>query len=406
MNNNNNNNIAKKLIEENNIKTFNDFQEVIEKLQSDMLQTLLDAELDCHLGYEKGSHNKKENDNRRNGYCSEKKVKTKTGNLTVKTPRDRNGTFEPVVIPKKQTMLDSFEEIAMSCYAKGMSLRDMENLFQDIYKVNFSKEQLSYLISKVNEKVQKWQSRKLKKIYTFVYIDCMYVHIKSDLVSEKRAVYVMIGIDIYGKKEVVGIWIGKNESTTYWINILEEIKERGTEEILFISMDGLTGLSEAIETVYSKTITQRCIVHLARNLYKICNRKEAKEILNDFKKIYKSANKEMCEFYYNEFVKKYKDNQRIVKKVQEAMPHIYSIMEYPAEIRKIIYTTNIIESVNSALRKVTRGKGSFPNEEAVIKLLYLRICELEKKWNKPISNWSKILLQLSEIFGERINKFL
>ena len=168
-----------------------------------------------------------------------------------------------------------------------------------------------------------------------------------------------------------------------------------SKSILIIEDDNmiLVSLKEALELNGYQIYTSKSV-------------KEAKEILNDFKKIYKSANKEMCEFYYNEFVKKYKDNQRIVKKVQEAMPHIYSIMEYPAEIRKIIYTTNIIESVNSALRKVTRGKGSFPNEEAVIKLLYLRICELEKKWNKPISNWSKILLQLSEIFGERINKFL
>ena len=303
-------------------------------------------------------------------------------------------------------MLDSFEEIAMSCYAKGMSLRDMENLFQDIYKVKFNKDQLSYLISKVNENVEKWQNRKLKSIYPFIYIDCMYVYIKGEIISEKRAVYVMIGIDITGKKEVIGMCIGNNESTSFWTNILEEIKERGVEEILFISLDGLTGLSDAIEKVYSKTNTQRCIVHLTRNLYSICNKKEAKEIINDFKKIYKSPNKMICEFYYNEFVDKYKDNKKLVKKVQEYITHIYPIMDYPEEIRKIIYTTNPIESVNSALRKVTNGKGSFPNEEAVMKLLYLRIMELEKKWSKSIPNWSNILLQLSEIFNDRITKYL
>lgn len=398
--------IVKKLIEENDIKTFNDFSNVIEKLQSEMLQTLLDAELDCHLGYEKGSHDEKDNKNRRNGYCKEKKIKTKNGSFPVKTPRDRDGTFEPLIIPKKQTMLDSFEEIAMSCYAKGMSLRDMENLFQDIYKVKFNKDQLSYLISKVNENVEKWQNRKLKSIYPFIYIDCMYVYIKGEIISEKRAVYVMIGIDITGKKEVIGMWIGNNESTSFWTNILEEIKERGVEEILFISLDGLTGLSDAIEKVYPNTNTQRCIVHLTRNLYSICNKKEAKEIINDFKKIYKSPNKMICEFYYNEFVDKYKDNKKLVKKVQECITHIYPIMDYPEKIRKIIYTTNPIESVNSALRKVTNGKGSFPNEEAVMKLLYLRIMELEKKWSKSIPNWSNILLQLSEIFNDRITKYL
>jgi len=234
----------------------------------------------------------------------------------------------------------------------------------------------------------------------------MHVPIKKDLVSINQAIYVMIGVDARGYKEIIGIWADVNESATFWTNILEEIKERGVLDILFISMDGLTGLNEAIEIVYPKTNTQRCIVHLSRNLYKICPRKEAKEIISDFKKIYKSGNKEEAKYNYELFIEKYKDKKLIIKKVNEYMEYIYNLMEYPNEIRKIIYTTNPIESVNSALRKVTRGKGSFPSYESVMKVLYLRVRELEKKWTRPISNWSTIILQLSSIFGDRVNKYL
>lgn len=400
--------IIKQLISENKINTFDDFSKVMEELQGELLQTLLDSELDCHLGYNKNSHNDKTTENRRNGYCKEKKVKTKTGAFKVKTPRDREGTFDPIIIPKKQTMLDSFEDIAISCYAKGMSLRDMEKLFEEIYHAKFNKEQLSYLISKVNEEVKIWQNRKLKELYTFVYIDCLYIPIKRELISKKQAVYVMIGIDIQGHKEVIGIWIGKeeNESATFWVNILEEIRERGIKDILFISLDGLTGLTEAIENIYPSTIIQRCMVHLCRNLYGICPKKEAKGILGEFKKIYQAETKELAELRYEEFCEKYKDNKKIVQKVKNDMNHIYQIMEYPIEIRKVIYTTNPIESVNSALRKVTRGKGSFPNNEAVIKLLYLRMKELEKKWTKSIPNWSIILNQLLLLFHDRIINYI
>lgn len=398
--------LVEELIKNNDIKTFDDFSDLFSELQGKVLQTLLDAELDCHLGYEKGTHDKKTTDNRRNGYCKEKKVKTKNGTIKVKTPRDRDGSFEPIVIPKKQTMLDSFEDIAISLYAKGVSLRDMEKIFEDMYHVNFNKDQLSYLISKVNDEVRSWQNRELKPIYAFVYIDCLYVSIKDEITSEKKAVYVMIGVDTTGIKEVIGMWIGEVESTTYWRNILEEIKSRGVEDILFISLDGLKGLPEAIEKVYPQTIVQRCIVHLTRNLYDICPKKKAKEIIGDFKKIYTASNKEEAEFEYESFIDKYKDEKSIVKKVTENMIHIYQIMEYPIEIRKMMYTTNTVESVNSAIRKVTRGKGSFPNNEAVYKIIYLRIRDLQEKWNKPVKNWDKILLQLSILFEKRLIKYI
>lgn len=399
--------LAEQIVKDNEMKTYSDFSELFDDLQGKVMQTLLEGELDLHLGYKKGSHNDKTDNNRRNGHCKPKEIKTKNGKFIVQTPRDRNATFTPIIIPKNQTMLDSFEDIAISLYAKGMSLRDMEKIFNDVYKFKIDKTQLSYLISKVNNEITKWQNRALKKIYAFMYIDCLYVPIKKELTSEKDAVYVMIGIDLTGHKEVIGIWIGNGaESTSKWTGILEEIKIRGIEDILFISIDGLSGLEEAINKQFPQTIVQRCIVHLTRNLYDICNKKNAKEVIKDYKTIYKSSNLEEAQLNYDNFMNKYSSKESITKKVSDNIEYIYQIMEYPQEIRKLMYTTNAVESVNSAIRKVTRGKGAFPSKESVLKIVYLRIKELQDKWNKPVLNWDKIIIQLSILFEDRISKYL
>ena len=216
----------------------------------------------------------------------------------------------------------------------------------------------------------------------------------------------MLGIDTEGKKEVIGIWIDRNESATFWNEIFEEIKSRGVEDIFFVSMDGLKGLPEAIEKIFPKTLTQRCIVHIVRNIYTMLNKKEAAEVVKDFKKIYTSPNGEIAKEEYKEFKEKYKENKRLMKKVEEYITHIYALFEYPEEIRKIIYTTNPIESLNSALRKVTKGKGSFINETALMKVLYLRIENLEKKWCKGSKNWRTVSNQLAILFEERYTKYI
>lgn len=216
----------------------------------------------------------------------------------------------------------------------------------------------------------------------------------------------MLGIDTEGKKEVIGIWLDKTESATFWNGIFEEIKERGVNDIFFVSMDGQKGLPEAIEKIYPKTITQRCVVHIMRNIYSILNKKEAAEIIKDFKKVYTSVTREMSEIEYSDFRKKYAENKRLIKRTDEYVEHIYPLFEYPEEIRKIIYTTNPIESLNSALRKVTRGKGSFINEGALMKVLYLRVEALEKKWCKGSQNWRNVENQLGILFGERYTKYI
>lgn len=376
-------------------------------LYGDLIQALLEGEMEAFLGYEKGTHETKEDENRRNGYSSKgKKVKTKSGEFTVDMPRDRKGKFDPIIVGKRQRIIEDLDEQVITMYSRGMTLEDIKETIKSVYKIELSNQTISTLTASVSETVTAWQNRPLKECYPFMYVDCLYCYVKEDLVSVKKAVYVMLGIDTEGKKEVLGIWIDRNESATFWNEIFEEVKARGVKDIFFVSMDGLKGLPEAIEKIYPKTITQRCIVHIVRNLYSILNKKEAAEIIKDFKKIYTSTTREMAEIEYKEFKEKYKENKRVLKKVDEYVEHIYPLFEYPEEIRKIIYTTNPIESLNSALRKVTRGKGSFINEMALMKVLYLRIENLEKKWSKGSQNWRNVQNQLAILFEDRYTKYL
>ena len=376
-------------------------------LYGDLIQALLEGEMEAFLGYEKGKHEEKEDENRRNGYSSKgKKIRTKRGEFTVDMPRDRKGKFDPIIVGKRQRIIEDLDEQVITMYSRGMTVEDIKETIKSVYKIELSNQTISTLTASVSETVKKWQNRPLKECYPFVYVDCLYCYVKEELVSVKKAVYVMLGIDTEGKKEVLGIWIDRNESATFWNEIFEEVKERGVEDIFFVSMDGLKGLPEAIEKIYPKTITQRCIVHIVRNIYSILNKKEAGQVIKEFKKIYTTVTKEMAEIEYKEFKEKYKENKRLIKKTDEYVEHIYSLFEYPEEIRKIIYTTNPIESLNSALRKVTKGKGAFVNETALMKVLYLRVENLEKKWSKGSKNWSRVQNQLTMLFEDRYTKYI
>ena len=392
---------------EGKIKTAKDIENFLDSLLEPLMQKLLDAELDNHLEYSKYEHAKdKKNNNFRNGYCKNKKVQTKYGCINIKTPRDRNGSFNPILIEKGQNKLPGFEEKCISLYAKGMSLRDIENILKDLYGVKINKDQISTLIKAVNEEVNNWKNRRLHSLYTFVYADCLYVPIKDDFISEKKAVYVILGIDKNGYKDILGIWIDKTESTNFWANVFEDLKTRGIKDILYMTSDGIAGFKGSLEKVFPKTQSQRCVVHLTRNIYKLCPRKESKNIIKDFKNIYTNSNIEEANFKLEIFINKYSKYYNIVKKVKDFMQYLETLFELPIEIRRVIYTTNAIESVNSSLRKVTNGKGSFPSEEALYKVLFLRIKDLKQKWSRPIQNWKTIQLQLIEIFGERYTKYL
>ncbi len=399
---------AVKQFKEGKIKNSLDVEDYLDSLLQPLMQKLLDTELENHLEYSRYTHFKGKNiKNMRNGFCKPKNVKTKYGNITIRTPRDRNATFTPVIIEKGQTTLTGFEDKCIALYAKGMSVRDIEKTLKEIYGVKINKDQITRLISAVSNETEKWKKRKLKPMYVFTYADCLYIPIKDDITASKRAVYIIIGIDVNGYKDILGLWIDASESASFWSNVFEDLKERGVEDILYMSSDGIAGFKGSLERVFPKTQSQRCVVHLVRNIYTLCPKKEAKNIIADYKKIYTSTSLEEASLHLKNFKEKYKkDYSRIVRKAQDFMQYLEPLFDLPNEIRKCIYTSNAVESVNSALRKVTRGKGAFPNESSVYKVMYLRINELKEKWKKPVPNWKTIQSQLVGLFGKRYTKYL
>ena len=399
---------AVKQFKEGKLKSGLDVENFLDGLLQPLMQTLLDAELENHLQHPKYAHSKdRKPRNIRNGYCKSKIVKTKYGNICVKTPRDREATFSPLVIEKGQTTLTGFEDKCIALYAKGMSLRDIEKTLKQIYGVNINKDQITTLISAVSKETEAWRNRKLKSLYVFSYADCIYVPIKNeDITSTKKAIYIIIGVDVFGYKDILGMCVNETESASFWANVFEDLKDRGVQDILYMSSDGIAGFKGSLETVFPKTHSQRCVVHLVRNLYSLCPKKDAKQIIADFKKIYTSTCQDEAYLMLDAFKTKYSEQKRLIKKSEDFMQYIEPLFELPAEIRKCIYTSNAVESVNSALRKVTRGKGAFPSEASVFKVLFLRIKELTEKWKKPIQNWKTIQAQLMDLFGDRYTKHL
>lgn len=396
---------AKEMVKNGDIQTNEDVENFLQGLVQPLYQEMLNTELDNLLNYGKYEH-KKESTNYRNGYCKSKNVQTKYGIIKIKTPRDRNGEFDPIIIPKGENRLGQFEDIILSLCAKGMSYRDISDMLKKIYGINISKDQIGSFINTINKVVDNWLSRPLKSFYTFVYADCLYIPIMQDLNSEKKAFYVIIGVDVQGMKDVLGIWCDKTESASFWTLVFEDLKTRGVKDILYCTSDGIAGFNGSLETVFPKTTAQRCVVHLTRNLYKICPKKQANAVIQSFKRIYTATSLEIAQLELDNFKKQFSNLPKVVEKVETDMQYLEPLFELPQEIRKAIYTSNSIESVNSALRKVTNGKGSFSTVESVYKLLYLRIEELQHKWTKPIPNWNAIQLQLIEIFGTRFTQYL
>lgn len=401
------NQILELIMKKKGVKTEQDVSKTLNSMYGKVIQRLLDAEFDEFMKYEKGSHEEKKTTNRRNGSTSKgKKVKTDNGEIIITPPRDREGKFEPQIVKKRQKVLEGFDNLVISMYARGNSLKDIKETIREIYSIDLSEETLSNMTQSVSKEVEKWQNRKLEKCYPFVYVDCIYCSVKDDLRSIKKAIYVVLGIDTKGLKDVLGIWIETTETASKWCEIFEELKSRGVEDIFFVSMDGLIGLPEAVERVYPQAILQRCIVHITRNIYGILPKKDLKEIISNFKRIYTASNLGHAKLEYESFQKKYKDNKKLMKKVNDNINWVMQIFEYPPAIRKLIYTTNSIESLNAGLRKVTKGKGSFINETALIKVLYLRIQNLKTKWSKQIKNWKDVQNELAGIFEERFLQYI
>lgn len=396
---------VKEIIEKNNLKTREDINAFMREFVGEVMQQMLDKEFDEHMGYEKCK--KSTGENSRNGKSSTKNVKTNYGEITIDMPRDRDSSFTPIVVPKKKRILMDTADTIIMMYAKGNSVRDIKDLVKQIYNVDISENFITETTKMVSDEVQAFKSRKLKEIYPFVYMDCIYVNVKENMTSVKKAVYVALGIDIEGNKEVLDFWIGDSESSIFWYGILDELKMRGVKDILYLSSDGVSGFKEILEESFPKTIHQRCIVHITRNLTKCVARKQWKELCDDLKRIYKNVNLESATDASNNILEKWKTNKILYKKLSNDIPHLLQLYDYPEEIRKIVYTTNPIESMNSALRKVTNGKGSFVNEQALEKVLYLRIKELKEKWGKnKTNNWQIVLNQLILLHGERVEKYI
>ena len=396
----------RQLIKEYNLKNTDDIQSMLKDLFGETIQEMLEAEMDEHLGYSKYEYDKKETDNTRNGY-SKKKVNTEYGKLDILTPRDRKSEFDPIIVKKGNRDISTIEDKIISMYAKGMTVRDIQDHLNDLYGVDASATLISRITDKVMPLITEWQNRPLEEIYCIVFMDAIHFKVKQDGSIINKAAYMAIGINLEGKKDVLGIWIGENESSKYWLNVLNEIKNRGVKDILIASIDGLKGFSEAIKATFPETDIQKCIIHQIRNSTKFLSYKDRKEFCNDLKKVYKAATEEAALVELDKLEEKWGYKYIIaIKSWRSNWDELATMFRYPQEIRKIIYTTNIIESYHRQLRKVTKSKSIFPTDESLQKMLYLATMDITKKWTSRQRNWPLILGQLSIFFEERLSNYL
>lgn len=385
--------IAQEIINKYQPKTVEDMQDALKEIFGPMFQAMLDGEMEDHLGYKNNDRGEKPSTNRRNGY-SAKTLKTSYGEVPVKVPRDRESTFEPEIIPKHQTDVSSIENKVLAMYARGMSQRDIAATIDDIYGFKMSHEQISIITDRVLDELEAWQNRPLEAFYPFVFVDCLYVSLHKDYEVKECAVYTILGYNINGRKDVVGIWLNDTESKHTWMQIFDELKARGIQDIGFISMDGVSGLEEGARAIFKNVVVQRCIVHLIRNSIKYVPSKDYKPFTAQLKKVYGAPSLKACQAEFERFKQAWTQYPGAVAVWERNFAHVEQLFNYGSAVRKIMYTTNAIESVNSSFRKVTK-KGSFPNENALFKLLYLRVQELYKKWNhRPLANWAMVRNQL------------
>lgn len=398
--------IAKAILEEYQPKNAEDMQTALKDIFGPMFEAMLQGELDAHLGYGPNDHGPKGTKNRRNGY-SRKTVKSAYGAIPIEVPRDRDATFEPRAIAKRRRDVGGIEEKVLSLYAKGMGQRDIADTVEELYGFEVSHETISTMTDRVIEEAKEWQTRPLNKFYTFLFVDCLYVSIRKETETRDCAAYVILGYDMNGAKDILGIWIGESEGKHCWMQIFDELKARGVEDVPFISMDGVSGLEEGAKSIFQDVVVQRCVVHLIRNSVKYVPSKDYKGFTAQLKKVYQAVNLNAAKAEFERFQKAWSQYPGAVDVWTRNWKHVEQLFNHGSAVRKVMYTTNPIESVNSSLRKVTK-KGSFPGEDAVLKALYLRVTELYKKWNgRPAANWALVRNQLAmdERMQTRIPKY-
>ena len=386
--------VAKAIIENYQPETVADMQDAIRDIFGPMFESMLQGEMDNHLGYESNDHGYKETENRRNGYTN-KSIRTSIGEVDIRTPRDRDGSFEPQIVPKRSKDVSEIEDKVLSMYARGMSQRDISDTVDEIYGFSLSAEQISNITDRILDEVREWQNRPLKPMYAFMFVDCLYVDIRREMETKSCAVYVILGYDLEGKKDILGLWIGDAEGKHYWMQIFDEIKGRGVEDVLFISMDGVSGLEDGARSIFKDVVVQRCIVHLIRNSIKYVPTKDYKKFTAQLKRIYGAASLKAAEAEFEKFKKDWAHYAGAVDVWIRNWKHVEQLFNYGSAVRKVMYTTNAVESVNSSFRKVTK-KGSFSSDDSVFKALYLRVRELKKKWkDRPVANWAMVRNQLA-----------
>lgn len=395
--------LIRELLAEYRPESAQDAHEAIKDLMGEMVQEMLEAELEDSLGYSKYDYSSKSTDNSRNGY-SKKTVKTSNGPIELDIPRDRLGEYEPQVVKKHQRDVSNIEDQILSMYAKGMSTRDISSHIESIYGAEISAELVSKMTDKILPIAKNWQNRALSEKYAIVFMDAIHYNVREDHMVVKKAVYIAIGIKLNGSKEVLGMWIGGNESAKYWLGVLNEIKNRGVKDILIVSVDGLSGFGDAIHAVYPQSEVQRCIVHQIRYSTRFISYKDIKAFMKDLKLVYKAPTEDIAlqqlDVLEDKWGKKYSS---AISSWQKNWPSLSTYFKYPEDLRRIIYTTNAIENFNRQLRKVTKAKSIFPTDDALFKSLYLAMIDITAKWKGKPREWSRILEQLFIYFDDRLS---
>jgi len=395
--------MTKEYLKQHPLKDGNDVKDMMREMLSVVLDGSLEGELDEELGYSKYDYKNKDTDNSRNGY-SKKTMHTSYGDLDINVPRDRNGEYEPQMIKKHQnTVTQDMEEKILSMYAKGMTMSDIESHFQDLYGIDVSDSTISRITDKILPIVKEWQERPLESLYAVVFMDAIHFHVRSEGRIIKKAVYIAIGINMDGIKEVLGMYVGENESAKFWLSIMNGLKNRGVEDILIACVDGLSGFPQAIEAVFPQTELQQCIIHQIRNTTKFVSYKELKPLMADLKRVYAAPTEAIALTELDSFEERWKSKYpKIAKSWRDNWVNLSTYFKYPEEVRRLIYTTNTIEGFNRQLRKVTKSKTVFPNDDSLLKMLYLAMIDITKKWTGRRHDWGKIHSQLVIFFEERI----
>lgn len=392
--------IAKMLIEEYQLNSVQDIQDAIKDLLGDTLEQMLKAELDEHLDY--GYGDTPLGLNTRNGF-SKKTVKSSSGEIEISVPRDREGSFEPQVVKKYQRDISNIENQIISMYAKGMTTRDISSHIKEIYGFGLSESMVSKITNKILPSIEEWQNRPLESVYPIVFLDAIHYNVRENGIIVKKAVYIALGYTAEGFKEILGMWVGENESSKYWLMVLNQLKDRGLEDVLIFSTDNLTGFTQAIEAVYPRAEIQKCIIHQIRSSTKYVSYKDIKELMKDLKTVYKAPTEEIALIQLDEFEEKWGSKYpTCVDSWRRNWAELSTYFKYPQEMRTLIYTTNAMENFNRQLRKVTKNKSIFPSDYALQKSLYLAMIDASEKWTQRIRGWDKIKAQLSIYFEGRI----